>query len=105
MSNPLPVPGQRWVSDSELKLGLGIILRAESGRVELLFPAAQEQRHDALKTAPLRRVLFKDRDRIKPHDGAELLVDTVENRAGLLIYRGGAREVAEVMCTLDESGR
>jgi len=95
MSNPLPVPGQRWVSDSEPELGLGIILRAESGRVELHFPAAQEQRHYALKTAPLRRVLFKDGDRIKLHDGAELLVDTVENRAGLLIYKTAGREVTE----------
>jgi ATP-dependent helicase HepA len=95
MSNSLPVPGQRWVSDSEPELGLGIILRAEGGRVEIHFPAAQEQRHYALKTAPLRRVIFKDGDRIKLHDGAEMLVETVEDRAGLLYYQAAGREVAE----------
>ena len=36
-----PRAGQRWVSDSEPELGLGIILRAEFGRVEIFFPAAQ----------------------------------------------------------------
>ncbi len=95
MSNPLPVPGQRWVSDSEPELGLGIILRAESGRVEIHFPAAQEQRHYALKSAPLRRVAFKEGDRIKLHDGAEMLVDSVEDRAGLLCYKAAGREVQE----------
>jgi ATP-dependent helicase HepA len=95
MSTPLPVPGQRWVSDSEPELGLGIILRAGSGRVEIYFPAAQEQRHYAMKTAPLRRVAFKEGDRIKLHDGAEFSVDAVEDRAGMLVYKVAGREVAE----------
>ncbi|MHA3772366.1 RNA polymerase-associated protein RapA [Verrucomicrobiota bacterium sgz303538] len=90
-----PVAGQRWVSDTEPELGLGIILRAEFGRVEIFFPAANEQRQYALKTAPLRRVQFKEGDRIKLHDGANLVVDTVENQKGLLVYNAGGREVAE----------
>jgi ATP-dependent helicase HepA len=95
MSNLLPIPGQRWVSDSEPELGLGIILRAEGGRVEIHFPAAQEQRHYALRTAPLRRVAFQEGDRIKLHDGAELLVETVEDRGGVLFYKGAKRVVQE----------
>ena len=83
------------MSDSEPELGLGIILKAEFGRVELHFPAASEQRVYALKTAPLRRVQFKDGDRIKLHSGEQLGVDTVEERAGLLVYRCGEREVKE----------
>ena len=89
------IPGQRWVSDSEPELGLGIILKAEFGRVEVLFPAAQEQRQYALKSAPLRRVEFKEGDRIKLHAGEHLMVDAVEDRRGLLVYRCGAREIAE----------
>ncbi|MEQ1861004.1 MAG: helicase-related protein [Chthoniobacteraceae bacterium] len=95
MTNTLPRPGQRWVSDSEPELGLGIILKAEFGRVELHFPAASEQRQYALKTAPLRRVKFKEGDRIKLHSGEQLTADRVEDRNGLLIYHCGAREVAE----------
>src|ERR1041384_7443751 len=95
MSINQPVPGQRWVSDSEPELGLGIILKAEFGRVEIFFPAANEHRQYALKTAPLRRVQFKDGDRIKTHDGSELVVETAEERKGLLVYLAAGREVTE----------
>ena len=95
MNNLSPIPGQRWVSDSEPELGLGIVLAAGSGRVEIYFPAAQEHRHYAAKSAPLRRVLFKEGDRIKLHDGAELGVDRVEERAGLHFYHTASRVVPE----------
>ncbi len=95
MSAPLPVPGQRWVSDNEPELGLGIILRAEFGRVEILFPAASTQRQYALQSAPIRRVAFGEGDRIKLHDGGEVSVVAVEERGGLIIYKTAAREVPE----------
>ncbi len=91
----LPRTGQRWVSDSEPELGLGIVLKAEFGRVELFFPAANGHRQYALKSAPLRRVQFSAGDRIKLHDGASLLVDAADEREGLLVYRAGEREVKE----------
>jgi ATP-dependent helicase HepA len=90
-----PVPGQRWVSDSEPELGLGIILRVAAGRVEIMFPAANEHRQYALSTAPLRRVIFKEADHIKLHSGADFVVDRVEERAGLLVYFAGSREIPE----------
>ena len=69
MATDQPIPGQRWVSDTEPELGLGIILKAEYGRVEVFFPAATEQRQYALKSAPLRRVRFHEGDRIKTSEG------------------------------------
>jgi ATP-dependent helicase HepA len=95
MGIPLPVPGQRWVSDSEPELGLGVIVGVTSGRVEILFPAAGERRQYALGTAPLRRVLFKGGDRISTRDGAERLVDDAFERNGLMVYRTDAGEVRE----------
>ncbi len=92
--NP-PIPGQRWVSDSEPELGLGIVIKVEFGRVEMHFPAASEQRQYALKSAPLRRVAFAEGDKIKLHSGEELVVEAVEERAGLLTYRGAGRTAAE----------
>lgn len=94
-SSSAPVPGQRWVSDSEPELGLGIILKVEFARVEVLFPAANETRQYALKTAPLRRVKFHEGDTIKTHDGEEFSVESVEERKGLLVYLTEKREVAE----------
>ncbi len=95
MPTDQPQPGQRWVSDSEPELGLGIIVKAEFGRVEVVFPAANEQRQYALKSAPLRRVEFKPGDRIKVHDGSSFVAETVENRKGVLYYTGGGREASE----------
>lgn len=90
-----PIIGQRWVSDSEPELGLGIILKIELGRVEVLFAAANEHRQYALRSAPLRRVTFQVGDRIKLHRGDELTVETVEEVAGLLNYYGAGRCVGE----------
>jgi ATP-dependent helicase HepA len=90
-----PIPGQRWVSDSEPELGLGIILKAGLGQVEIFFPAAEEHRRYAMKSAPLRRVRFKEGDRIKLHHGVEWLVESVEEQGGLVIYRGGSKEAPE----------
>ena len=95
MSNSKPIPGQRWVSDTEPELGLGIILKAGFGRVEVFFHAAGEQRQYAIESAPLRRVRFAAGDKIKSQQGVALLVDSVEERGGLLVYRWARGELAE----------
>src|SRR5262245_21396151 len=95
MANEQIIPGQRWVSDSEAELGLGIILKVEFGRLEVFFPAAKERRQYATESAPLRRVRFQEGDRIKTHEGTELHVDKVESEAGLLVYHAGTTEVPE----------
>src|SRR5258708_35621983 len=95
MPNTQPIPGQRWASDSEPELGLGIVLKTEFGRVEVMFPAAGEHRQYALKSAPLRRVQFTAGDKIKLHGGEELTVESIEERQGLLVYVTPGREVAE----------
>ena len=90
-----PIKGQRWVSDSEPELGLGIILQAEFNQVKVFFPAVNGLRDYALESAPLRRVEYKEGDRIKSHEGDNLLVEKVENRNGLLIYKTEGRELLE----------
>ncbi len=90
-----PIKGQRWVSNSEPELGLGIILQAGANRAEVLFPAVDELRNYALESAPLRRVEFKVGDSIKSHDGNQLVVEEVETREGLLVYKTGGRDLLE----------
>ena len=91
----LPLPGQRWVSNTEAELGLGVILRADAARLDVFFPAAGEHRTYARKTAPLRRVLFKEGDSIKTHAGEQFTVSTVEEKNGLVVYQCGDRAVPE----------
>jgi len=89
------VPGQRWVSETEPELGLGIMLKVEFKRVEVMFPAAHEQRQYALASAPLRRVALKAGEELETHEGDVLEIDAVMERDALLFYLCSGREVAE----------
>jgi ATP-dependent helicase HepA len=95
MNKETPVPGQRWTSDTEPELGLGIVLKSEYGRAEIFFPAAGEHRQYALASAPVRRVRFSEGDKIRTHSGDPLVVDSITDAAGLLTYHCGSRAVAE----------
>ncbi len=57
-----PAPGQRWISQSEPELGLGIISSVEGSFIDLRFPAAGEKRRYARNGAPLRRASFQAGD-------------------------------------------
>ena len=73
-------PGQRWISETEPELGLGIMLKVEFKRVEVMFPAANEQRQYALASAPLRRVQLKPGEQLETC----LLYTSPSPRDGLL---------------------
>ncbi|MDG1358285.1 MAG: SNF2-related protein [Akkermansiaceae bacterium] len=88
-------PGQRWISETEPELGVGIMLKVEFKRVELIFPAANERRQYALDSAPLRRVALKVGEMLETQEGEVIEVDTVLERDGLLVYLCGEREVEE----------
>ena len=87
--------GQRLVSDSEPALGLGLVLKKEFGRVEVFFPAANEHRQYALRSAPLRRVRFKEGDAITLHTGEKRRVVSVSEVQALLVYCTAEGEVEE----------
>ncbi|MFN0066004.1 MAG: helicase-related protein [Limisphaerales bacterium] len=80
--------GQRWVSDAEPELGLGVIVSADRGRVAIRFPAVDEQRLYAVESAPLRRVAYKAGDAIRTRAGETFTVAAVTAAGGLLTYRG-----------------
>ena len=82
------IPGQRWISDTELQMGLGTVLAAEHRTVTLVFLATGETRIYARQTAPLTRVRFGPGDRVPSHDGWTLKVESVVERNGLLTYVG-----------------
>jgi len=90
MSPISPTPGQRWISDTEPELGLGVIELVDATVVEIAFPAANEKRRYARGNAPLRRVQFLAGDQIP---GGEVL--SVSVREGLYYYKTAAGEVAE----------
>jgi ATP-dependent helicase HepA len=87
--------GQRWVSDSEPELGLGVVTQHADGRVDMLFRAANEKRCYATDSAPLRRVKFLAGDRIKLKSGEEHAVTGVREDEGLLTYQTDQGEMPE----------
>ncbi len=92
--------GQRYVSDTEPELGLGVVLQVDGSTVDIGFPAAGERRTYSRKEAPLSRVRFTEGEKIKHQDGTRLVVEEVIEQAGCLLYQtltedGEARAVPE----------
>ncbi|MBI4473489.1 MAG: DEAD/DEAH box helicase family protein, partial [Acidobacteria bacterium] len=88
-------PGQRWVSESEPELGLGLIEAFTPRHVTVAFKATSEKRVYARNNAPLRRVRFRAGDKITSRDGKRLTVEIVSERNGVLYYTGGGWELCE----------
>lgn len=80
--------GQRWISNTESQLGLGIITRLEGRQVSVNFPAAEEERIYAINNAPLSRIIFKEQEEITTNEQQKLTVTAVNEHQGLLIYSG-----------------
>lgn len=82
------IPGQRWYSDNEPELGLGIVQSVESRQVQLYFPAVDEDRIYRLDNAPLTRVRFMAHDTVSDDHGKKWHITHVEEHDGILIYHG-----------------
>ncbi|WP_445368355.1 RNA polymerase-associated protein RapA [Methylomonas sp. BW4-1] len=82
------IPGQRWISNTESELGLGMVIDTEFNRVTVLFLATGDRRVYARDNAPLTRVQFNEGDVIESADYAKISVQQVQQHNGLLTYIG-----------------
>ncbi len=82
------IPGQRWISNTESELGLGLIIDVSFKRVTVRFLASDEQRIYAIDNAPLTRVTFAIGDTIQSIDEEELIITGVSVKEGLITYLG-----------------
>ena len=92
--------GQRFVSDFEPELGLGVVDDVTRLSVAVRFPASHERREYARDNAPIRRVRFRPPDRVRGRDGSTFEVASVEERGGLLVYHSRS---GESLCEADLS--
>lgn len=81
-------PGQRWISDAELPMGLGTVLTCDPRTVTIVFLATGETRVYARQTAPLTRVVFAPGDNVPCHEGWSLRIAAVREHQGLITYTG-----------------
>ena len=80
------VPGQRWISNTESELGLGIVVEIANRRVEISFPAAGEQRTYAMDNAPISRVKYDvGQEVMTESEQAVTITDVIDNN-GCFIY-------------------
>jgi ATP-dependent helicase HepA len=87
--------GQRWISESEPELGLGVIVEVEAKTVTCFFPAAKVDRKYGFMTAPLRRIRFVVGDEVKGQNGDTFIVEAVAEALGLVTYLGHQKELSE----------
>lgn len=83
------------MSEREPELGLGVIVTTEGSRLEIAFPGTGEKRLYAANTTALRRVKFQVGDTVSSRDGRRIVVESVDDRDGLLTYRGNGAHVRE----------
>ncbi len=82
------IPGQRWVSQTEAELGLGIVVENTGRYITISFPAAGERRTYAISEAPLTRVIYHAGDTISSAEGVTIIIDKVIEQHGGLVYSG-----------------
>lgn len=84
---PQPLPGQRWTSETEPELGLGIIERVGLRTVTVAFRATATTREYALASAPLRRARFHPGTVTARNDGTSCTIVGLREERGLVYYR------------------
>ena len=89
------VIGQRWISESEADLGLGIVLDVANRRLTLSFPAAGERRTYAIDNAPVSRVKYEVGEKVRHQDGTKIQITRIVEQAGCLMYVGLTKENEE----------
>ena len=82
------IPGQRWISNAELQLGLGIIIETEHRTVTILFMASEDTRTYAKQNAPLTRVIYNCGDSINSVDGQTIEITSISDTDGIITYTG-----------------
>ncbi|MBK5930183.1 RNA polymerase-associated protein RapA [Halochromatium salexigens] len=88
MSEPVPAfaVGQRWLSETQPELGLGMVEAVEHRRVTLLFPATGERRTYAADNTPLWRAQLAAGELLRDLEGRDLTVVDLLEHNGFVTY-------------------
>lgn len=88
--------GQRWLSEAETDLGLGMVQEVSFRSVTLYFPAVDDVRSYSSQNAPLTRVIFKVGDTLPLADGSHIKVSAVKEADGIVFYFDDTHSVSEI---------
>ena len=94
------IPGQRWINNAQLQMGLGTVVSTDFRTVTLIFMAVGETFIYAKESVPLTRVKFSPGDHIITDDNLQFEVLSVRQQDNMFYYGvkdadGNDHEVAE----------
>lgn len=95
--------GQRWLSETEPELGLGIVDDHDHRTVTLIFRSCDQLRRYARSNAPLNRIVFAAGDTITTIHGDELVVIEVLDLDNTIIYHAHLADDVSETIKLPES--
>ncbi|NBC48225.1 MAG: RNA polymerase-associated protein RapA [Gammaproteobacteria bacterium] len=78
--------GQRWLSETQPELGLGMVENVEHRRVTVLFPATGERRTYAADNTPLWRAQLAAGELLRDLEGRDLTVVDLLEHNGFVTY-------------------
>ena len=78
--------GQRWLSETENNLGLGVVTAFDARTVTLYFPASDETRIYSVAQAPLMRIQFNKGELLSHKEGWQGNVEDIQHLNGLNFY-------------------
>ena len=93
------VVGQRWLSQAEPQLGLGMITEISGRHVKIFFPVTEEERIYASDNAPLIRLTYKNGDVVRDNNGIEYTIVSTEERNKLYFYLSKDKDGNESLIT------
>ncbi|MBU1238704.1 RNA polymerase-associated protein RapA, partial [Myxococcota bacterium] len=96
-------PGQRWLSETEPELGLGLVTEVDGRQVVVLYPASQETRRYLSSSAPLRRVKFREGDELQTPTGDSFVIHSITQEQGVITYHGEGFSLVETQLAGDIS--
>lgn len=88
-------PGQRWISEAEPDLGLGLVIEADMRMVKVVFLAVGEERVYASAGAPLSRVAFREGETATHGEGWQFVIEQTAESDGLIAYKGNRVDTGE----------
>ena len=99
-------PGQRYVSQSEPELGLGVVSEVQGRTVKFMFPLVGQVRLYRVDNAPVERFILQPGETAKNEKGLSFSVESVREDGGLVVYVGrGGREIKEADLTAKQMAR
>lgn len=87
--------GQRWTSEMEPELGMGIVTGEDQRQITISFFGGEETRRYAKESAPLLRVRMKPGASLELRSGEQVIVEKVLETDGLIRYATDKGEIEE----------